>query len=138
MTDPAPRLRSAKNAVDVGLIASRASDMVAFYRDVVGLEYLESFPSPVGLIHRLQFGASFIKIVVGPAEAAVPAGTSTYADPGLRYLTFETPDIDAAWARAMAAGAPVVIDLQAARGNGPRSGTFRDPEGNLVELLCRA
>jgi predicted enzyme related to lactoylglutathione lyase len=130
-------MRSAKNAVDAGFVAVRISEMLKFYRDVLGLEYVEVFQTPVGAIHRLRFGASFIKIVDASATGSEAVQTSTYNDAGLRYLTFETPDIEDTWQRAVDSGASVVIALQSAPGGGPRSGTFRDPEGNLVELLCR-
>jgi predicted enzyme related to lactoylglutathione lyase len=97
----------------------------------------EVFQTPVGAIHRLRFGASFIKIVDASATGSEAVQTSTYNDAGLRYLTFETPDIQDTWQGAVDSGASVVIALQSAPGGGPRSGTFRDPEGNLVELLCR-
>jgi len=130
-------MRPAKNAVDVGIVASRISEMLEFYRDTLGLQYIEAFTSAVGVIHRLQFGSSFIKIVDVSAASSVPRQEPTYGDAGLRYMTFETPDIESTWQRAIDAGAPVVLPLLPLPAGAGRAGTVRDPEGNLVELLQR-
>jgi len=52
-------------------------------------------------------------------------------------MTFETPDIESTWQRAIDAGAPVVLPLRPLPAGAGRAGTVRDPEGNLVELLQR-
>lgn len=130
-------MRATKDAIDVGLVSANVEAMLAFYRDILGLTYVEAFTAAVGTIHRLRFGASFVKIVESSADR--PAGTPafTYRDLGLRYLTFETPDIEEVWNRATRDSAPVVSALHPLPSGSGLAGTLRDPDGNLVELLCR-
>ena len=128
-------MKAAKNAVDVGIVSANAAEVVAFYTDVLGLEYVEAFETRVGRIHRLKFGASWVKIVEAPGGAAPPP--ATFADPGLRYLTFETPDLDEVWQRAADRSIEVVAPLVEHAATGARAGSIRDPDGNIVELLCR-
>jgi catechol 2,3-dioxygenase-like lactoylglutathione lyase family enzyme len=130
-------MKSAKDAIDVGFVSANVESMLGFYRDTLGLEYVEAFAAPVGTIHRLRFGASFVKIVESSADRPASTPDFTYSDLGLRYLTFETPDIDDVWNRAILASAPVVSALHPLPGGSGRAGTLRDPDGNLVELLCR-
>jgi catechol 2,3-dioxygenase-like lactoylglutathione lyase family enzyme len=131
-------MKSAKNAIDVGFVSANVGAMLDFYRDTLGLEYVEAFTAAVGTIHRLRFGASFVKIIESTADRPVTTPEFTYADLGLRYLTFETPDIEDVWNRAILASAPVVSALHRLPGGSGQAGTVRDPDGNLVELLCRS
>lgn len=128
-------MEPAKQAADVGIVARDAEALVAFYRDVLGLEYVEAFDTRVGRIHRFRFGSSWVKIVESTSTALVVQ--HTFADPGVRYVTFEISDIDDVWARLAAAGAPVVAPLAEHPGTGAKAGSVSDPEGNIVELLTR-
>jgi len=130
-------MKSAKDAIDVGFVSANVESMLGFYRDTLGLEYVEAFAAAVGTIHRLRFGASFVKIVESSADRPASTPDFTYSDLGLRYLTFETPDIEDVWNRAVLASAPVVSALHPLPGGSGLAGTLRDPDGNLVELLCR-
>lgn len=121
-----------KGAVDVGIVARDPQVLVGWYTDVLGVEHVETFDSPVGSIHRLRFGASWLKILGGQGRPAVV--DRTFVDQGT-YLTFETRDVESVWSRAVESGASVVLPLETF-GAG-MVGTMRDPEGNLVELLQR-
>jgi len=129
-------MKPAKKGVDVGVVARDADALVAFYTDVVGLEFVESFDSRIGRIHRLRFGSSWIKIVGGHADS--PVQSHDFTEPGVRYLTFEISDLDETWARIVDAGGEVVAPLATHPQTGARAGSIRDPEGNLVELLTRS
>jgi uncharacterized glyoxalase superfamily protein PhnB len=125
----------AKQAVDVGIVARNADVLVAFYRDVLGLEYVEAFDTRIGRIHRLRFGGSWVKIVEG--DSTEPVVPHTFAEPGMRYLTFEITDVDDVWQRLLNSGAAVVAPLQEHAGTGAKAGSVSDPEGNVIELLTR-
>lgn len=126
-------MESVKGAVDVGIVARDADALRRWYTDVLGIEYVESFATAVGDIHRLRFGDSWVKIA--GARRSAPVAARTFEDPGV-YLTFETTDVQRHWDRAIDAGAEVVLAL-GEFGEAGLVGTFRDPEGNLVELLNR-
>ena len=77
------------------------------------------------MIHRLKFGASWVKIVEAPGGATPPP--ATFADPGLRYLTFETPDLDEVWQRAADRSIEVVAPLVEHAATGARAGSSAIP-----------
>ena len=128
-------MRSTKDAVDVGIVSANADSVVRFYSEVLGLEYVEAFETRVGKIHRLRFGSSWIKVVEASGGSPPPPGS--FADPGLRYITFETPDLDDVWQRAIERGIEIVAPLAEHEATGARAGSIRDPDGNIVELLHR-
>jgi len=97
---------------------------VAFYRDALGLRM------------KFQDGANWAQFDAGgvnfslssPAEAAEGASGAV--------VIFEVEDIDAITQRLAAAGAAVVSTRD--MGSHGRAATFRDPDGNLVQLFQRA
>jgi catechol 2,3-dioxygenase-like lactoylglutathione lyase family enzyme len=128
-------MQPAKEAIDVGIVARGADELVAFYRDALGLDYVEAFATRVGPIHRLRFGDSWLKILEGSSSG--PVVRHGFGEAGIHYLTFEISDIDAVWARLAEAGAPVVMPLREDPRTGTTAGSVCDPEGNIVELLAR-
>ena len=102
------------------------NNLLPFYRDVVGL--------PVGM-ETPGF------VVMGdPNAPAVALGTHSdvhgrASDPARHITGFETDDIDAEFARLKGRGVEF-IEEPAAQGDGTlRIATFKDPEGNLLQLL---
>ena len=97
---------------------------VAFYRDALGLRV------------KFQDGANWAQFDAGgvnfslssPAEAAEGAQGAV--------VIFEVEDIEAVRDRLAAQGATVVGTRD--MGDHGRSLTFRDPDGNLVQLFQRA
>lgn len=130
-------MRASKDGLDVGLVVGDIDRSLHFYVDVLGLELVEHLAIPWGTMHRLRFGASWIKLVEPAGDPAPPPPAGLDAAIGLRYVTFEIDDIEAAWARATAAGAPVFHDLGPFGTKGVVMGMLHDPDGNVVELLHR-
>jgi lactoylglutathione lyase len=64
-----------------------------------------------------------------PAEAALREGYG--------HIAFEVADVDTAYGRAVARGAPPVVPPGPAPEPGARMAFIADPEGNLIELLHR-
>jgi len=129
-------LSGAKAGLDVGIVARDIDAMLEFYVETLGLDYVESLAIPWGMMHRLRFEASWLKLVAPTVPVASgPSGLDAAA--GLRYVTFEVIDIDAPWARLMTAGAEVFHDLGPFGRHGVTMGMVFDPDGNVVELLRR-
>ena len=54
-----------KQSIDLGLITTNGEAMVAFYRDVLGLEQEAVMPMPGGgQMTRIKIGTTILKIVV--------------------------------------------------------------------------
>jgi glyoxylase I family protein len=132
-------MKASKQGIDVGLVVRDVDASLRFYVDVLGLEHVEQLTIPWGTMHRLRFGASWMKLVepsVGSAPAP-PGPLGLDAAVGIRYLTFEIEDLDETWQRVVDAGAPVFHDLGPFGTKGLRMGMVHDPDGNVVELLHR-
>ncbi len=99
--------------------------LLPFYRDVIGL--------PVGMEIP-----GFV-IMGDPNAPAIALGTHSEvhgrnADPARHIVGLEVDDVDAEYARLKAAGVEF-IETPTASDDGVRIATFRDPEGNLLQLL---
>jgi glyoxylase I family protein len=122
--------------IDIGIVVRDIDACLPFYRDVVGLPVLADFDLPGGShMWQLAVGKCVVKLVTHRTtpEAANPPGGSQ-GGTGLRYWTMGVDDIDAAVARAEAAGSPIplpVLQLMP----GIRIAMIEDPEGNVVEYL---
>lgn len=107
-----------------------------WYESVLGAQELSRITLPNGtvLTITLQFGDSEIAIsdevpgqgIVGPLTLGGTYGA----------LHLEVPDADAAWARALEAGAEVFMPLQDAFW-GERTGQFIDPFGHRWAVAQR-
>jgi catechol 2,3-dioxygenase-like lactoylglutathione lyase family enzyme len=126
-----------KESIDVGIVVRNGEAMLAFYRDVLGLEHFQTNPMPLGLggtMHRVRCGTSVLKLVElanPPAETNPPGGLR--GGTGFRYITFFVADLDALLARCRTAGAEVPIERTTAR-PGVDIAMVIDPDGNWVEL----
>ena len=125
----------AKPALDVGLVSGDAQPLVAFYAGVAGLEPLDPLALPnVGTIHRLACGQSLLRILVPVEAPARDPSPSFSATAGIRYLTLEVEDVDAAVAAARALGGRVLLAPFELR-PGRRVAQVADPDGNTVGLV---
>jgi glyoxylase I family protein len=128
-------IKLSKDSVDLGIVCRDTEAMVAFYRDVVGLEHVGEMPMPGGTMHRLLCGTSLIKLVspseVPPVEA--PPGGIQGAT-GYRYWTISVTNIDEVVAECEQAGRNVVVPVTELR-PGITIAIVEDPDGNWVEFL---
>lgn len=124
-----------KDSVDLGIVCRDIDAMVAFYRDVLGLEHVGEMPMPGGTMHRLLCGSSLIKLVSPtkepPAQAA-PGGIQGAT--GYRYWTISVSNIESIVAECEQAGRPVVVPVTELR-PGVTIAIVEDPDGNWVEFL---
>jgi catechol 2,3-dioxygenase-like lactoylglutathione lyase family enzyme len=122
-------------AVDVGIVTANPEAMIAFYRDVLGLEDLGELKTSSASVWRLRYGASLVKLVTFPSpppERAVPGGTP--AATGYRYCTLQMTGLDEVVAACRLAGRPVVVSPREIAA-GIRVAIVEDPDGNWVEFM---
>ena len=97
---------------------------VAFYRETLGL----------GL--KFQDGARWAQFDAGGVNFSLSAPEESGTDGGGAVIVFEVDDLDAMQARLAEQGV-TVLDTRDMGAHG-RSLTFRDPDGNAVQLFQRA
>lgn len=116
--------RMTKPALDVGLVSNDPERLIRFYEAVVGMERQPPITLPnIGTIHRLLCGQSILRVMV-PVKPAEPDGAASFsARAGIRYLTLEVADIDAAVEAVRANGGSVALPPFELR----RAGAFPRP-----------
>ena len=122
------------------LVFADGAAAIEFYRDAFGAQELgERFTGPNGaLIHaELRIGDSVVMITDEGGDPAAPA-RSPQSLGGAVSAVMATywEDVDAAWDRALAAGAEVIYPL-ADQFYGERGGRVRDPFGHQWMLSQR-
>lgn len=126
-----------KEGLDLGIVMRNSDAMLAFYRDVLGLENFQTNPMPLGLggtMYRMRCGNSVIKLVdLENKPEATDASGGMMGATGIRYLTFWVADMDELLQRASAAGRRVPIARTTVR-PGVDIAMIEDPDGNWVEI----
>lgn len=126
--------RMAKPALDVGLVTADAEPLLEFYVGVAGFERLAPLELPnIGTIHKLGCGESVLRVMVPIDAPAADESTSFSAVAGIRYLTLEVDDIDAAASAVEAFGGSITLAPFELR-PGRRVAQVADPDGNMIEL----
>ncbi len=126
----------AKESIDLGIVTRNPQTMLAFYRDLVGLDYQAETPMPGGgTMHRLLCGTSLIKLVTpsGLTDIEAPPGGFSGAS-GYRYWTISVSNLDAIVATCTDADVPVHIPPTEVR-PGVRIAIVEDPDGNWLEFI---
>lgn len=149
-TSPAPvnPVPEHVSTVTPRLVVDDGRAAIDFYRRAFGAELLgEPFDGPDGaVIHaEIRIGDSVVMLTAdgGDAGADAPARSPKLLG-GVVSAVMATywPDVDAAWERAVAAGAEVVFPLED-QFYGERGGRLRDPFGQQwmlsgrIELVSR-
>ena len=134
MTDERGRIDGLASVL-VWTEAARFPAMLAFYRDTLGLKYLNEQPvGPGGVMHRLACGSSVIKLVV-PDEPAPPTNPrGTRAQTGIRYITILVSNLEELVQRCEDAGAEFHVPYKEFR-PGSWYAQVYDPEGNVIALV---
>ncbi len=152
-----PESAFSSEVIDLGMVVSDLEKSVKFYKDVVGFEEVEGFKVPgqfaldTGLANNLQLDVHVL--VLGKGEKATKLklmqfktapgarvdNTFIHSSYGFRYLTIAVKDVNASLARAAKAGAKPIAKCPVPLPEGFPAGlalaNFRDPDGNLVELV---
>ncbi|MDA8407808.1 MAG: VOC family protein [Deltaproteobacteria bacterium] len=126
-------MKPAKNSLDLGVIVSDIKASLDFYRDVLGLEFIESVPLWFGTMYRLRFGTSDVKLiepkVVSPKG---PIGLENQL--GFRYMTFLVSNLSELCADLTNRGVEFAFPEKEIR-PGTRIAMVKDPDGNIVEFV---
>jgi lactoylglutathione lyase len=122
------------DAIEIGIVVRDAEKSLAFYRDVLGLEYLGDLTFPGNHMWRFQAGKSVVKLLAQDPvpEAANPPGDVPAS--GFRYLSLYVSNLEEVVADVEAAGCPISIPITEFQ-PGARFAFVEDPEGNRSELL---
>jgi catechol 2,3-dioxygenase-like lactoylglutathione lyase family enzyme len=121
--------------VEVGILVRDPKAQMAFYRDTLGLEQLETLPLPGGVQERLSWGSTVIKLLhfeKMPDGANPPGGVM--GGTGIRYITLYVDDLDRSVQKCKDDGHPVPLGPMDFR-PGIRVAMIEDPDGNWVELV---
>lgn len=153
----APASNFASEVIDLGMVVSDLDKSVKFYKDAIGFEEVEGFKVPgqfaldTGLANNMQLNVHVL--VLGKGEKATKLklmqfktapgarvdNTFIHSSYGYRYLTIAVKDVNAAVARAEKAGAKPIAKCPVPLPEGFPAGlalaNYRDPDGNLVELV---
>jgi len=109
---------------------------IRFYRDLLG--FRETFRTPkTGTPTHVEFKVGGFTLGLGTVEAAkrVHEVDATPGAPSMA-LVFWTADVDRTFERLRSAGVPAVLPPHDT-GNSNRNATFRDPDGNVVEIVSK-
>ncbi len=122
-------------------IAITVQDMeraVAFYQGVLGFEVLGQLLLNDGTFKLvyLQAGAARIELFAYTEEGRRDATAERNEDLGFKHVAFTVGDVDAMARRLKAHDVPFTVEPTDAPG-GVRLAFFRDPDGNLLEIVDR-
>jgi lactoylglutathione lyase len=122
------------DAIEIGIFVRDADTSLAFYRDVLGLEYLGDLTFPGNHMWRFQAGKSVVKLLAQdePPQAANPPGEIPAT--GFRYLSLFVANLEEVVSEVEAAGCRIAIPITEFQ-PGARFAFVEDPEGNRIELL---
>jgi len=125
-----------KQSIDLGIVTTNGPAMLAFYRDLLGLELKGEMKMPggQGVMYRLLCGDSLIKLVVMPELPAQAAPGGIQGAAGYRYWTISVSNLSEMVQACSDAGhAPIWPEREIRPG--VRIAMVADPDGNWVEFL---
>jgi len=122
--------------LQVGLVPRDLQRSLRFYRDVLGLEPADTIDLGEGrALHMFTVGDAVLKLWESPDTPIVaPSEPEWDQMTGIRWVSFDTNELDAAAARCLAAGEAVPMPPTEIR-PGLRVANLADPDGNRVELV---
>ena len=147
----------ARTTIDLGIVVSDVDAAVDFYTKAIGFKELSGFRVPTDIAARAGLTddqpLSIRVLVLGEKKAATKLklmelpgvkskssdNTTIHSQLGVRYLTINVTDMNAAVARLKKAGVKILADgpveLPASLAEGVYLALARDPDGNLIELV---
>jgi len=128
-------MKSAKEALDLGILVGNIDASLKFYQETLGLEKVAETKLPMGLMHRLSFGNSFFKLI-DPKEVPPKGPTGLNAQLGFRYVTFPVTNITEICEALKDKGVPFAMP-ETELMPGVRIAMVQDPDGNIVEFVQR-
>jgi len=128
-----------KSGFDLGIVTSNGDAMLAFYRDVIGLEFEASISMEklgIQFMHRLWASESLLKIVVPTTTISDGPSGGMMAATGLRYFTLSVTEVQPILDECRNANARIIWERREAR-PGVWVGMVEDPDGNWIEFIER-
>ena len=117
------------------LVVNGAADAIDFYREALGAEEIMRMPGPKGRLMYAEIRVGDSRIMLADEFPQGPrAPKSSGGSPVIIHLF--VPDADAAFERAVAAGAKVTMPLEDMFW-GDRYGTVEDPFGHQWAIATR-
>ena len=128
-------MQAAKDSIDLGMIVGNIQASLHFYQTLLGLTKIEERQASTGIMHRLRFGSSDVKLIDPTTQPdAGPVGIG--AQLGFRYLTFVITNLDEVCRRLEAEN----VEFTRAKTEitpGTTIAMVKDPDGNIVEFVQR-
>jgi catechol 2,3-dioxygenase-like lactoylglutathione lyase family enzyme len=128
-------MQRAKDALDIGLVVGNIDASLKFYRDILGLEFIEKTQvrTGTGTTCRLRFGNSELKLTETPNK--LPNATvGIAAQLGIRYITFLIKNLSGLCKELQDKAIPFEVPERESR-PGVRLAMVRDPDGNIIEFV---
>ena len=121
------------DVIDIGIVVSDADRSLKFYRDLLGMEFINDKNSELGHIWFLRCGRTTIELLqfMTPPENTPPTDATKAF--GYRFIMLRVRDLEAVVDACAAAGYAVPIPVSRAGDLG--FAFVADPDGNWIELL---
>jgi catechol 2,3-dioxygenase-like lactoylglutathione lyase family enzyme len=131
-------VKLAKDSIDLGIVVSDIDASLAFYRDLLGFEYVTrvDFPLGGGDMHFVAAGTTSLKLIAPTTAPLAAEKVALPAVTGPRYFTFTVSNIEEIAAALAETGAVVVAPLTKLS-SGVTLLIVNDPDGNNVEFVQR-
>ena len=129
-------MQPAKDSLDLGLLVNNIEASLHFYRDLLGLKFIEKVPVWFGTMHRLRFGNSDFKLV-DPSVQPPKGPVGLEGQLGFRYVTFVIKNLSELCRELQSKGIEFEVPEKEIR-PGSRIAMVRDPDGNIVEFVERS
>ena len=129
-------MEPAKESLDLGILVSDIKASLTFYRDLLGLKYVEKIPVWFGTMYRMRFGNSDFKLI-DPKNKPPKGPAGLEAQIGFRYVTFVIKNISKVCEELRKQGIEFEVPEKELR-PGVRIAMVRDPDGNIVEFVERS
>jgi catechol 2,3-dioxygenase-like lactoylglutathione lyase family enzyme len=125
----------AKDGLDVGILASDIKASLRFYKDLLGLKFVEERPVSNGTMHRLRFGDSDFKLI-DPSKCPPQGPVGVNGQLGYRAVAFCITNLTQVCDELRKKGVEFAVEPKEAR-PGVRIAMVKDPDGNIVEFVER-
>jgi catechol 2,3-dioxygenase-like lactoylglutathione lyase family enzyme len=129
-------MQLAKDSLDLGILVSDIEASLHFYRELLGLKFIEKIPVWFGTMHRLRFGSSDFKLI-DPTVRPPKGPVGLEGQLGFRYVTFVIKNLSNLCRELQSKGIEFEVPEKEIR-PGSRIAMVRDPDGNIVEFVERS
>ncbi len=142
-----------KGVIDIGIVVQDAARTAGFLTNAIGFKEVKGFSvtadlgRKIGLVDghpvdvrvfALEEGdqTTRVKVLSFPkAETKKPDSQFIHSSLGIRYLTLYVKDMNKALERLKKAGVKLLGDTPVDLGGGTFLVSFKDPDGNFIELI---